>query len=272
MAGANTGAIGEQLITDSQVAVAIEQVGRESARITDKAVAAKIEAMFGVLVTPQAIGKRRKLLPKRGITVVIPSPPPKAPPVTFVESVEKNLDAAAKLLRTMRPIEQLLEACEEWLQDPEDPEKFDLGPRADEIEVVYYVVEGKGREAQRRKKRSSLANLLARITEHDEQVYAGATFDGFEVVNSKQADPRSLLNQTARELRSCLETASTLMVQMMQVRLIQTFLARVTEIVEGADPDARDRIYAALADDGGLIELSRLLREQVGEGGEGRGR
>ena len=103
---------------------------------------------------------------------------------------EQNRQDLADDLRCWKAyITKLLEACDRWLADPDDPTRYDLGPRAHEVLVHYEEPDGK--RVRRRKAR--LADLLER---------ARAEHPGITVtlVEHKSADPRKLIIDAAARL------------------------------------------------------------------------
>lgn len=91
---------------------------------------------------------------------------------------------AGKAARSLR---DMLEACNEYLRDPDDPEKFNVGPRAHEVEVVYTPVGPDGKPGPQ--ERASLQELLDRVE-------TGLNARVSEV-RTKYADPRDLVIRTA---------------------------------------------------------------------------
>lgn len=88
-------------------------------------------------------------------------------------------------------IHKLVRACDEWLTDPDDPSKYFLGPRGDEIDIVYMA---KDEETGREKKTPQKANLQEMIDKVEE--------GGFRIMNitHKHADPRELLLKAIAKL------------------------------------------------------------------------
>jgi len=82
--------------------------------------------------------------------------------------------------------DKLLDACDRWLTDPDNPDQYDLGPRAEEVKVTYQTKGGARRKA-------NLSDLLARIEE--------GTGTTAVTVETKHADPRTLLLRAVGELR-----------------------------------------------------------------------
>jgi hypothetical protein len=120
-----------------------------------------------------------------------------APQAAAVMAREEAGNGAALLDRleavTAR-MEKLYDACDEYLRDPANPGRYDLGPRAWDIDVTYRTAEpGAGRMVTRRK---SLDSLLQGLGEK-----------GYEPleVRFRHADPRRLIIDTAAVLGKHLE-------------------------------------------------------------------
>jgi hypothetical protein len=110
-------------------------------------------------------------------------------------NVDEEIKAACATMKRLR------DACEEWLADPDRPDKFTLDARAGEVMVIYDELEPGAEKATR--KRDSLRNLLARI----EQKLSGVTVERAE---SKYADPRQLIINTMRQMTSQLDVIAKL--------------------------------------------------------------
>jgi hypothetical protein len=100
----------------------------------------------------------------------------------------------ARIEGVMTRMQTLYDACHEYLRDPDNPEKYDLGPRAWEIDIVYRTVEDGTDKMITRKE--SLDALLLRLDEAGYQTWE---------VRFKQADPRKLIIETANALGKQLE-------------------------------------------------------------------
>lgn len=99
------------------------------------------------------------------------------------------------LLEEIRaPMQKLLESCEKYLQDPENPDLYDLGPRDDDIMVNCAERDEEGRITGRRKVR--LSKLLQ---------FAGKMGVEVEHLQWRIADPRALIIKVAAEIRGQLE-------------------------------------------------------------------
>ena len=89
-------------------------------------------------------------------------------------------------------IHKLVKACDEWLTDPEDPSKYFLGPRGDEIEILYL---GKDPETGREDKLIRKATLQEMIN----TIESEGTFV-IKNITHKHADPRELLLKAIAKL------------------------------------------------------------------------
>jgi hypothetical protein len=80
-------------------------------------------------------------------------------------------------------VKKLVVACDEYLQDPDNPEKYFLGPRADEVEISY-TEQVNGRASQVKKK--------ALLQEIIDEIHATERYSILNIT-MKHADPRELL-------------------------------------------------------------------------------
>ena len=165
-------------------------------------------------------------------------------PATLVQAQQAEeeaqaLDVLAELRRCLERVNLLFDACDGWLRDPDHPERYDVGPRAHEVTVVYTEPGPDGRPVRHR---APLDQLLARLGD------AGASPVAWEV---KHADPRKLILDAAGQLRASLELGAKLLGELDErpvVNLLVTpeWLALRARIVAAlaAYPEAR----AALAE------------------------
>jgi len=119
-------------------------------------------------------------------------------PQRMAELAEKrNLDNAQKvmdrLIERTAEVEKLLVACDEYLKDPDDPEKYTLIPRAEEVQVVYIDRDYDGNQIRCKAQLSQLLESL-----------------GNKVLSwqYRHADPRRLILEAARTLEGVLLTLS----------------------------------------------------------------
>ena len=54
----------------------------------------------------------------------------------------------AELDSTLARVRKLFDACDRWLADPDDPSRYDLNPRAEEI-IVHHTIVGPDGAARR---------------------------------------------------------------------------------------------------------------------------
>lgn len=108
-------------------------------------------------------------------------------------------DFVAETLQQDERVQKLLDACDRYLTDPADPSRYELGPRAWEIDIVYRTVEPDTDKMITRKE--SLQALLDKLDAQGYQPWE---------VRMKQADPRKLLLEAATVLRATLELRAKL--------------------------------------------------------------
>lgn len=126
-------------------------------------------------------------------------------PERVVKAVERsNITDAQQLfeviLKAVRRMEKLSDACDDFLQDPDRPGEYYMGPRAHEIMVAYNVREpradGKGYTVRRIKE--PLQNLIDRVEDR-----IGGTITR---ITSTETDPRLLLVKSSDALTKSMET------------------------------------------------------------------
>ena len=102
-----------------------------------------------------------------------------------------------ELRRCAERLHLLFDACDAWLRDADDPQRYDIGPRSEEVMVTYTATNGDGKPTR---KKARLSELLARV-------------DGtFEVdrAETKYADPRDLVLRTYDRIQNQLELVAKL--------------------------------------------------------------
>lgn len=117
--------------------------------------------------------------------------------ITQMEKSDKDDLIGEVLVKQVRSqidlVHKLVEACDEWLTDPDDPEKYFLGARGDEVDIVYQEVdEATGRLLPSRQK-ATLQECIQKVAS-----------DGFIIrgITNKHADPRELLLKAIAKLES----------------------------------------------------------------------
>lgn len=97
-----------------------------------------------------------------------------------------------ELEEIMSYAQKLLDACDEWLRDPESPDRYTLMPRSDEVDVVYMETSGDRTVP----KKAKLQDLLDGLKE-----------DGYAIRSAtwKVSDPRKLMLDAVSRLGSQME-------------------------------------------------------------------
>lgn len=108
-------------------------------------------------------------------------------PAELVKSqeIQKQLTrdkVSAELIESLVGVKKMLAACDEWLTDPKNPKKYYLGPRDEEIKVVYIEKDENGIEAR---KRASLHAVINAIYKQSKKKIVSWEY--------KHTDPRMLL-------------------------------------------------------------------------------
>ena len=120
----------------------------------------------------------------------------------IVKAQEKSAEAQAvtqgiNLLQQMERMAEranlLFDACDRWLRDADDPSRYDIGPRAEDVRITYTV---RGEDGRPRTKKEWMAELLGRLEDNGIPVVSWET---------KRADPRELVLKAAAQLKSQLE-------------------------------------------------------------------
>jgi hypothetical protein len=99
----------------------------------------------------------------------------------------------AELKRVMARVNLLFDACDRWLRDPDNPEQYDIGPRAEDLTVTYLEPVGEDKVVRRKARLSALLPKIER--------------QGFtvELIETKHADPRELILKTSQRLEGQVE-------------------------------------------------------------------
>ena len=100
---------------------------------------------------------------------------------SLIKQVEADITLVHKLVR----------ACDAWLTDPDDPNKYFLGPRGEEIDITYQETDPETGRLEKMMKKASLQEMIHAIESK-----------GFVIRNitTKQADPRELLLKSISKL------------------------------------------------------------------------
>lgn len=133
---------------------------------------------------------------------VVRSRAPKPVPVEVerqaVEIVEQKdddaLDVMVELRRLFVRMNKMIDACDDWLTDPDDPTRYNLGPRAHEVMVTYEEEIGTEDRPRTKRRKAPLSQLLEEARGKRDLAYT--------LVETKSADPRDLIIKTANRLQS----------------------------------------------------------------------
>lgn len=229
-------------VSDEQIRRALEQ-GMSKTEIAKR---------YGV--TPTAISKRVKQLNLGTAAAAVA-------PLESMGFARKQVRAIDRILKYIGRAEQMQDACHEWLLDPEDPSRYNVGPRATEIMVSYEYLEPTGKNTSRVvRRKESLQELLNRWVMKDDR--------GVEttVVESKIADPRELLLKTMAESRQQIGLAKDLVESLARVDMMLGLKEAVLNAVAEADPEMAHRVLDNLSRQfrlqGFLGEVGSLLGEE----------
>ena len=124
-----------------------------------------------------------------------------------------SIDVMGELQACMARVQLLADACDAWLRDPEDPTRYDIGPRSEDVKVTYWAVGRNGKPVRKKRKLSLLLKDLHRIVRE------------FEVVEVKHADPRTLFLKAAEQLRAQLELVAKLVGKLRDGATVNVFLS-----------------------------------------------
>jgi len=200
----------------------------------------------------QSIGERVRKLTLT--TAVVATLAPVASPETRTY-VETKRDAIAELLDLLDDVKKLRAACVEWLTDAEDPEKFDIGARSQEIIVTYWDfadIPGPNGGPRLVKKKAPLDVLLSRVEKKGLEVDRAET---------KHADPRTLILQTAQECRQIIKECKELALLMADARAMETLRESLLSEITKVSPDIAQAVSDA---------VRRILVLHVAAGGPGQ--
>lgn len=123
--------------------------------------------------------------------------------------VAKATTVLEELQRCFTRVNKLFDACDAWLTDPHDPGKYNLNPRADDIEIIYSEETPDGKKIR---KKATMSKLLAEIRG------AGYFVESWE---TKTADPRELILKTAGRLSQQIEILAKLILILEQEQRIE---------------------------------------------------
>lgn len=164
----------------------------------------------------------------------------------------RSLDLYKQLAKLFGIVSKLFDACDRFLLDPNNPEQYDLNPRAQELEVTYLEVVGERKDGTQIvvPKKDLLSELLPRFEEKADTTVLG--------VRWKVTDPRRLVLEAAHRLEGQQRWLAELVDKANRERgadLLRSpewraMRARIVEAVRECE-SCRNRIVAALGGEPG---------------------
>lgn len=112
--------------------------------------------------------------------------------------IERAVSIESELNKCFARVNRLLDACDVWLRDADDPTRYDIGPRAEEVLITYLAPNGDGPP---QRKKAKLSELIAQVEGRSYTV---------SLAEVKHADPRELFLNTIRTLHSEIEILAKL--------------------------------------------------------------
>jgi hypothetical protein len=110
---------------------------------------------------------------------------------------ERAIVVEAEINRVFARLNKLIDACDAWLTDPDDPSIYTLDARATELLVIYEDGNDLNDRGEPRRKRDNLSKLLTLLNKE-------AKVDAL-TITTKSADPRDLIVKTAGQIKEQLE-------------------------------------------------------------------
>jgi len=145
--------------------------------------------------------------------------------------VGRQLDAFEQLNRSLGKVNLLLEACDRWLRDAEDPERYDIGARAEEVDITYVTHHETGERLVTVRHKEKLSVLLERLEDYH-----------VEKTEWRHADPRELILKTAQEVRQTVQTAADLARMLADAQAMERFREALLAAIREVDPDVANQI------------------------------
>jgi hypothetical protein len=168
------------------------------------------------------------------------------------QDAQESADADRVMLELRRILERtnlLFDACDRWLRDPDDPTRYEIGPRAEDVKVTYTQKGDDGRPVKRKKRLSELLKLAGLLDSSGLEV---------ELIEVKHADPRELVLKAAAQSHSNIELLAELIGELKRNPVISVLVSpawvrlrgTIISALEGF-PDAREAVLNALNDGDG---------------------
>jgi hypothetical protein len=144
-------------------------------------------------------------------------------------------DLMGQLTRQVERINLLSDATDAWLRDPEDPARYTIVPRGEDVVVIYREqIDDEGLSAR---KKARLSELIGRLE--------GAGLS-IEATETRHADPRDLLLKTSEAVKGQMTLLLAVLEKLHSTQEVEAFQTAVLEAIGEAAPDVRQRIETAL--------------------------
>jgi transposase len=76
----------------------------------------------------------------------------------------EGMSVMARLVELIERVEMLFDSCDEYLRDPDNPGKYTLCPRSEELDVVYWEPVQEGDKIKKVARKALLSSLLDRVS------------------------------------------------------------------------------------------------------------
>ena len=158
------------------------------------------------------------------------------------QDLEAGRAAIEQLYDVMKRMRKMYDACDEWLTDPENPQKYNLNPRGTEVLITYRMLDPQTKKPVERK--ATLQQLLDDIEKKSGREPIGVRMSG--------RDPRDLILETSKVLTKQLELMAKIEGAVhdtvVNVTIDQKFLALKAIIIKATEraPEVRVKIVEAL--------------------------
>jgi hypothetical protein len=188
-------------------------------------------------VSRQAVNKRVNQLQLTTVSAVVA-------PQESQRYVARQIDVMEQLALNVRRANLLMDACDDWLRDAEEPERYHIGPRGNEI-TVHYCVEIDGPKGSRIEKRKApLDVLLAGLEELSR--FRGEAVVEIGGAEPRHADPRELILKTQQETRSTCALVMDAIQKLTDARMLEEWRRVAVEEIGKESPDCARRIAQRL--------------------------
>lgn len=158
---------------------------------------------------------------------------------------------------------KLIDACDEWLQDPDRPGKYFMGDRATELSVIYTeeveIGAGKTKTVRRRKNLQSMLDDISGSYKYSDTIV--------EYVQTSRTDTRKIMLESLRVAQQQVELIAKITGEMkeitMAVDVYGVVLPHVISVINRAtdgSPAIQRKIYE------GLAEISDIHDAQLEKG------